>query len=170
MVLSLIAALVAIMIVGSVIMPSITSPTLPVLNTSTNATKLSNINTTKQHNFTLSNIDTAQAASIDVSFAGLPSGTNIGVDIGATHLGNFTNASTSPQTFSIPAGTVATLTTVTYTSNQATTSTGNVTSSTINYYQNASSSTWDPSVQIFWSVLLGIVVVAALIIYLARLF
>lgn len=167
-VMGIVGVIVAIVLIGGVALPLLYAPTMPVAASSANSTALGEVNATapREYNFTLTDLDASEAAEITIAYTALSAPNNITAKIGATVLGNLTGGVSSPATLTIPANTLTATTKVVFTSTAA--SGGNVTSATLNYYQNSEASGWNSGVRVFWSVLLAIVLVAALLLYIMK--
>ena len=167
-VLGLIGVIVAIVLIGGVAIPLIYSPTLPVAASGANSTALGEVNATapKEINFTLTDLDASEESSVTIAYTALSAPNNITASIGATVLGNLTGGIASPATLTIPANTLTATTKIVFTSTAG--SGGNVTGATLNYYQNSEASGWNPAVRTFWTVLVAIVLVAALLLYVMK--
>lgn len=157
---------VAIVLVGSVSIPILMQPVSDSTQTYTNSTTVA-VNTagSTQQTFQTSAPDTGTSGSMVVTFS--KNGTvtiNVTKASDGTFLGTLGSNATSPATFSLSqASMVDGVTKLNFTANNGG---SNVTSSVLSYQQLPLSTTqgWNSAVQIFYKVILPLVLVAALII------
>jgi hypothetical protein len=165
MVLGLVGIAIAAILVSQVAMTAIYAPQGQVATPLTNSTAITNLNQTpfKGHNFTLTNIDSAAAGSLVITFQG---DTNkINVTVNDVAVGNLT---TSPTTLTVPATITLTATTrVNYTyvgSSSGAINATNITKAVLTYPQKGSYYSWDSGTQTMWFIL-PIALVATLLIF-----
>ena len=172
LIMSFVAVVIGVILVGGVVLPSVYDPINPTANSTSNSTAFTDLTKeTGQHNYTTSNVDSSRLGVLVVTHTAFNQAyRNINVSLGSTRLGNFTNSTS--DSFSLTGSQVnsANPLRVFYTGTNETNVT--VSAATITYYSTGSSTQqgWNSAVSLIWSVLLAIVIIAAFLLLVMKMF